>query len=82
MRLTLESLVQQQITQGDEDLSLWNKGKKNIDKGAIQGSKGGAKQQLSGGGKEREMSTVRCFSCGEMSHYAGQCPKKKKNKKK
>jgi hypothetical protein len=24
------------------------------------------------------MSTVRCFACGEMGHYAGQCPKKKK----
>jgi hypothetical protein len=21
---------------------------------------------------------VRCFACGEMGHYAGQCPKKKK----
>jgi hypothetical protein len=27
------------------------------------------------------MSTVRCFACGEMGHYAGQCPKKKKKKK-
>jgi hypothetical protein len=26
------------------------------------------------------MSTMRCFSCGEMGHYAGQCPKKKKKK--
>jgi hypothetical protein len=24
------------------------------------------------------MGTVRCFACGEMGHYAGQCPKKKK----
>jgi hypothetical protein len=24
------------------------------------------------------MSTMRCFACGEMGHYAGQCPKKKK----
>jgi hypothetical protein len=24
------------------------------------------------------MRTVRCFTCGEMGHYAGQCPKKKK----
>jgi hypothetical protein len=29
-------------------------------------------------GKRRDMSTVRCFSCGEMGHYEGQCPKKKK----
>jgi hypothetical protein len=27
------------------------------------------------------MRTVRCFACGEMSHYAGQCPRKKKKKK-
>jgi hypothetical protein len=27
------------------------------------------------------MSTVRCFACGEMGHYAGQCPKKKKKQK-
>jgi hypothetical protein len=24
------------------------------------------------------MSTMRCFACGEMGHYAGKCPKKKK----
>jgi hypothetical protein len=24
------------------------------------------------------MSIVRCFACGEMGHYAGQCSKKKK----
>ena len=29
----------------------------------------------------RDMSTVRCFACGEMGHYAGQCPNKKKKKK-
>jgi hypothetical protein len=79
-RLTLESSGQQRITQGDEDLALWTKGKKKTDKGARQGPKGGAKPQQSGGGKERDMSTVRCFACGEMGHYAGQCPKKKKKK--
>jgi hypothetical protein len=24
------------------------------------------------------MSTMRCFACREMGHYAGQCPKKNK----
>jgi hypothetical protein len=79
-RLTSESSGQQRITQGDEDLALWTKGKKKTDRGARQGPKGGAKPQQSGGGKERDMSTVRCFACGEMGHYAGQCPKKKKKK--
>jgi hypothetical protein len=68
------------ISEGDEDLALWTKGKKKTDRGARQGPKGGAKPQHSGGGQERDMSTVRCFSCGEMGHYAGQCPKKKKKK--
>jgi hypothetical protein len=74
-------LGQQRISQGDEDLALWTKSKKKTDRGARQGPKGGAKPQQSGGGKERDMSTVRCFACGEMGHYAGQCPKKKKKKK-
>jgi hypothetical protein len=56
---------------------LWTKGKKKIDRGARQGPKGGAKSQQSGSGKERDMRTVRFFACGEMGHYAGQCPKKK-----
>jgi hypothetical protein len=29
-------------------------------------------------GPKRDMSTVRCFSCGKTGHYVGQCPKKKK----
>jgi hypothetical protein len=37
----------------------------------------GAKPQESGSGKERDMSIVICFVCGEMEHYVGQCPKKK-----
>jgi hypothetical protein len=77
-RLTSESSGQQRITQGDEDISLWTKGKKKTDRGAKQGPKGGAKPQQSGGGQERDMNTVRCFACAEMGHYARQCPKKKK----
>jgi hypothetical protein len=63
-RLTLESSGQQRITQGDDDLALWTKGKKKTDIGARQGPKGGAKPHQSGGGKERDMSTMRCFACG------------------
>jgi hypothetical protein len=39
-RLTSKSSGQQRITQGGEDLALWTKGKKKIDKGARQGPKG------------------------------------------
>jgi hypothetical protein len=59
---------------------MWTKGKKKTGIGARQGPKGGAKPHQSGGGKERDMSTVRCFACGEMVHYTGQCPKNKKKK--
>jgi hypothetical protein len=80
LRCSSGSSGQQRISDGDEDLALWTKGKKKTDRGARQGPKGGAKPQQSGGGKERDMSKVRCFSCGEMGHYAGQCPKKKTKK--
>jgi hypothetical protein len=42
-RLTSESSGQQLISQGDEDLGLWTKGKKKVGKGARQGPKFGAK---------------------------------------
>jgi hypothetical protein len=80
-RLTSESSGQQWITKSDEDLALWTKGKKKIDRGARQGPKGGAKPQQSGGGQERGMSIVKCFVCGEMGHCVEQCPKKKKKTK-
>jgi hypothetical protein len=56
-RLTSESLGQQRITKGDEDLALWTKGKKKTDRGAKQCPNGGVRPQLSGGGQERDMST-------------------------
>jgi hypothetical protein len=81
LRCSSGSSGQQCISEGDEDLALWTKGKKKTDIGARQGPKGGTKPQQSGSGKEKDMSTVTCFACGEMGHYAGQCPKKKKKKK-
>jgi hypothetical protein len=79
---------QQQTVSGDEELALWTKGKKKTGHGDRQGPKTGGQPQRSGGGAEssngqgssqgKDMSTVRCFACGEMGHYAGQCPKKKK----
>jgi hypothetical protein len=73
---------QQQTVSGNEDLSLWTKGKKKTDRGGRQGPKFGAPPQggesSNNSGQRRDMSTVRCFACGEMGHYAGQCPKKKK----
>jgi hypothetical protein len=48
---------QQRISEGDEDLSLWTKGKKKAGKGARQAPMGGAKPQQSGSGRERDMSS-------------------------
>ena len=92
IRLAVDASGQQQqqaqTVSGDEELALWTKDKKNIGHGGRQGPKIGGQPQRSGGGVEsssgqgnsqrRDMSTVRCFACGEMGHYAGQCPKKKK----
>jgi hypothetical protein len=80
-RLAAKASGQQQTVQGVEDLSLWTKGKKKIGRGGRKGPKFGAPSQggeSSSNGQKRDMSTVRCFACGEMGHYAGQCPKKKK----
>jgi hypothetical protein len=86
IRLAAEASGQQQQQQqsvpGVEDLALWTKGKKKTGRGGRQGPKFGAPPQggesSNSSGQRRDMSTVRCFACGEMGHYAGQCPKKKK----
>jgi hypothetical protein len=85
IRLAVEASGQQQQQQtvpGEEDLALWTKGKKKTDRGGWQGPKFGAPPQgvesSNSSGQRRDMSTVRCFACGEMGHYVGQCPKKKK----
>jgi hypothetical protein len=74
-------LDRQKSMQGDEDLALWKKGKKKTGPGGRQGPKFWAPPQggESSSGKKRDMSSVRCFSCREMGHYAGKCPKKMKN---
>jgi hypothetical protein len=65
--------------QGDEDLALWTKGKKKTNRGGRHGPKFGAPpQEERSGGQKRDTSTVRCFACRDMGHYAGQCPQKKK----
>jgi hypothetical protein len=73
---------QQESVSGDEDLALWTKGKNTYGRGSRQGPKFGAPPQggesSSSSGQKRDMRTVRCFACGEMGHYARQCPKKKK----
>ena len=55
-----------------EDVALTSKGKKKNKKCP---KKGGAKQQ---DGQRKDLSTIKCFACQKMGHYAGQCPNKKK----
>jgi hypothetical protein len=73
---------QQQIGQGEEDLSLWTKGKKKVGQGGRQGPKFGGQPQGSGGverisgqgsGHKRDMRKVKCFVCKKFGHYVGQC---------
>ena len=47
--------------QDEEDVALTAKGKK-------KNKKGGAKQQ---DGQKKDLSTVKCFTCHKMGHYAG-----------
>ena len=49
----------------EEDVALTVKGKK-------KSKKGGAKQQQDG--HKKDMSTVKCFACHKMGHYAATCP--------
>jgi hypothetical protein len=80
LRCSSGSSGQQHIAEGEEDLALWTKGKKKVDKGARQGPKMGAKPQESGSGKKRDMSKVKCFACKKMGHYVGQCPNRQKKR--
>ena len=57
--------------QDEEDVALASKGKK-------KNKKGGAKQQQDG--QKKDLSTVKCFSCHKMGHYAATCLYKKKKK--
>jgi hypothetical protein len=77
IRLAAEASGQQQTVSGDENLALWTKGKKKTNCGGRQGPKfgappqGGESSSSSNSGQRRDMSTVRCFACGEMGHYVG-----------
>ena len=51
--------------QDEEDVALTTKGKKKNKKGP---KKGGAKQQDR---QKKDLSTVKCFACHKMGHYAG-----------
>ena len=53
-------------------MALTTKGKKKNKNGP---KKGGAKKQ---DGQKKDLSTVKCFACQKMGHYARQCPNKKK----
>ena len=56
-------------------MALIAKGKKKSKKGP---KKGGAKQQQDG--QKKDISTVKCFACHKMGHYAAESPNKKKKK--
>ena len=59
----------------EEDVALTAKGKKKSKKGP---KKGVSKQQQDG--QKKDMSTVKCFACHKMGHYAAMCLNKKKKK--
>jgi hypothetical protein len=68
---------QQQSGQGDEDLALWTKGKKKVDRVPSLGPH--HREERANSGQKRDMSKVKCFVC-KLGHYAGQCPNRKKKR--
>jgi hypothetical protein len=80
LRCSFGSSGQQHTPEGDEDLALWIKGKNKVGEGARQGPKGGTQSLESGSEQTKDIRKLRCFACGEMGHYAGQCPKRKKKR--
>ena len=72
--------LQQEVLRRDllkihlEDGSSGSKVKKEEEDNTALASKGQQKQ------KKKDLSKIKFFRCGEMGHYATQCPLKKKDK--
>lgn len=64
---------------GDEELALAGQAEKSKGKSKQNQSGGGSSQ---GEGEKKDMSKVKCFTCHKYGHYFGQCPNKKKGKRK
>jgi hypothetical protein len=63
---------------GEENLALFGQSNKGIGKGPTKGK--GKSEESTSKPRKKDLSKIKCFSCHKHSHYASQCPIKKKGK--
>jgi hypothetical protein len=66
---------QKQPVSSVEELALWKR--ERIRPVLEVPPQGGERRNSSG--QKRDMSTVRCFTCGDMGHYAGHVPRRRRS---